>query len=79
MNKVIVGVLVSVISAVIIAYLGLNRTSPPVPTPSSTSTVKMGEWCCDAWGNKRCQLVSGAPVGNSCYCYGIVGAGTICQ
>lgn len=38
----------------------------------------MGVFCCDAFGNRRCQLVEPMPLGSSCFCIG-QGWGVVCQ
>lgn len=80
LSKIIVGVAVAVITAVILSFMGLggnnNVRSDPQPTPPPDT--EMAEWCCDTWDNKRCQLVSPVPVGSSCFCPG-QGYGYACK
>ena len=81
-NKIFVGVAIAVISAIIISNLNLNNNQPS-PTPSTGTTaqppnVQTGNWCCDVWGYKRCQLVQPIQVGGSCFCPG-QGSGVVCQ
>ena len=85
LSKIVVGVAVAVISTIIIANLDLGRggdPSPPYkpgpdPIHDDFIAVEKGKWCCDIWGNRRCQLVSPLPVGTACFCPG-QGAGTVC-
>ena len=48
-------------------------TSLPVP-----STSRMGSFCCDQFGNKRCTLVQPVPLGSPCFCPG-QGYGYTCR
>ncbi|MBF0224797.1 MAG: hypothetical protein HQK76_05005 [Desulfobacterales bacterium] len=50
----------------------------PNPAPNTPSYQPMGNFCCDIWGNKRCQLVQPVPVGTSCFCVG-QGWGYACE
>jgi|GEM_PF-2441191 len=47
-----------------------EQLAPPAP--------QMGYYCCDQFGNRRCQLVQPLPVGSSCFCFG-QGYGYVCQ
>ncbi len=78
LSKIIVGVAITVISAIILASLGLGGGGNPTPNPNPPPQVEMGGWCCDTWGNRRCQLVSPVQVGSSCFCPG-QGNGIVCK
>jgi len=52
-----------------------DRTSHAV-IPPVQQRIPM---CCDAWGNRRCTIVTGvANIGSPCFCYG-QGSGITCQ
>lgn len=37
-------------------------------------------FCCDAWGNRWCQIVANpGPVGSPCFCAGVPGSGLMCR
>ena len=48
------------------------------PESLSPSAPQTGYYCCDQFGNRRCQLVQPLPVGSSCFCFG-QGYGYVCQ
>ena len=51
---------------------------PDRPVKGSPPAPQMGYYCCDQFGNRRCQLVQPLPVGSSCFCFG-QGYGYVCQ
>ena len=59
---------------------------PPAPQPTTPfpqpapypQTPQYGNYCCDVFGVKRCQLWQPGPVGGPCFCVGL-GTGFICQ
>ncbi len=82
-SKIFVGVAIAVISAVILSNMGLGGGNDgPITNPPQREQVQpkveKGGWCCDTWGNKRCQLVSALDVGSSCFCPG-QGYGLVCK
>jgi len=54
-------------------YPPQSQSGQSVPPPP-----QMGYYCCDQFGNRRCQLVQSMPFGSSCFCYG-QGYGYVCQ
>ena len=85
LNKIIVGVATAVITAIVLYYLGFGPGPNPSPDPYQPPTPQnvspqqeMGGWCCDVWGNRRCQLVSPVALGSSCFCPG-QGSGSVCK
>ena len=59
-----------------------TNTSIPetkVPSVPTIPSVQMGNFCCDVFGNRRCNLIVPTPIGSSCFCYGQQGYGVVCQ
>ena len=54
-------------------YNPIRSTKPEVDVRSSR---EMGNYCYDALGNRRCQLLEPAPIGSLCFCPGI-GTGVV--
>jgi hypothetical protein len=51
----------------------------PPPPPPPHHKPPQGHYCCDGYGNRRCQIVSGSTnVGDPCFCPG-QGYGVICR
>ena len=78
MSKIIVGVAVAVISAIIISNLGLNQNQDTYSPPPENPPSNEANWCCDAY-RKVCRLDYPVEVGTPCVCYGVYGTGIACQ
>ena len=59
-------------------YPGGNLPQTQPVQPAAPPVPQMGYFCCDQFGNRRCQLIQPMPIGSSCICYG-QGYGYVCQ
>jgi len=55
-----------------------NAPVSPPQAPQVPATPQMGYFCCDQFGNRRCQLVQPVPLGTPCFCPG-QGWGYACE
>jgi hypothetical protein len=54
-----------------------NPDTPPVPPVRNYQTPQAANFCCDVFGNRRCQLVRPVVIGSQCFCPG-QGGGISC-
>ncbi|MEO0896216.1 MAG: hypothetical protein AAFY71_07460 [Bacteroidota bacterium] len=88
LSKIIVGVAVTVISTIILAQIGFgedeggnsyNSSTPQTQRQNTyTPSRDLATWCCDNWGNRRCQLATPVAPGTSCFCP-MQGYGVACK